>query len=103
MLEVVVHRDHDVARGVGQAAERRPGLALVVHEVKPLHLRVRAGERAYDLPRVVGRAVVDEDDLVVARLRTQCICDRSSEIPEPAPGAVDGNDDRYPSESGATL
>jgi hypothetical protein len=98
MLEVVIHGDHHIARGVRQAAQRSLGLALVVHQVKPLYLRVCAGKGRYDLPGVVGGAVVDKDDLVLAALRAQCVRNGSREIPKPAPGPVDGNHHRYPSE-----
>jgi hypothetical protein len=65
---VGVHHDHDVGRDVLEAEVERPGLAAVALVDGRDHPGMGGDELAHDLPGlvvgiVVGRAVVDQDDM----------------------------------------
>ena len=64
VLQVGIHRDDDVAAGIGKTGVQSRGLAIVAAEGDALHPRVLVVQPPDDLPRVVGAAVVDEQHLV---------------------------------------
>ena len=64
VLQVCIHRDDDIALGAGEATLQTGGLAVVATELHPPDVGVLLTELTDHLPRLVGAAVIDEDDLV---------------------------------------
>src|SRR5204863_761235 len=67
MLEIAVHDDGGVAARELQSRGDGRLLAEIAAEADAANARIDLGQRGHDLPRPVGRAVVDDDDLVLAR------------------------------------
>ena len=66
VLEIAIHRDHGASARVAQPCAQRRLMAEVARERDKADGRIARGERADRRKRTVGRAVVDEDQLVVA-------------------------------------
>jgi hypothetical protein len=64
VLQVAVDRDDDVAARVLEARRERRGLAEVLAQREHSHVGIFGVDRAQDLARAVGRAIVHVDDLV---------------------------------------
>jgi hypothetical protein len=90
---VVVVDEVDVlaARQLDADVARPPGPARV-GDVLDAHVRVLGGEPVEPRRRGVGRAVVDEDHLVLAR-RERLVQQRADAVVDVASRVVDGDDD----------
>ena len=64
VLQVGVHGDDHVAAGFLEPAIESGALAVIAAELYGVYVRVLGRELLYDLPRVVGGAIVDEDNLI---------------------------------------
>ena len=64
VLQVGVHGDDHVAAGFLEPAIEGGALAVIAAELYGVYVRVLGRELLYDLPRVVGGAIVDEDNLI---------------------------------------
>ena len=64
VLQVGVHSDDDIALCTLEPAVQGGTLAVVATELDGLDVFVFLAQALNDLPAVVGRTVVDEDDLV---------------------------------------
>ena len=64
-LEVGIDEEHEVAAGVGQPGHHRLVMPEVARQVDDAQTPVGGAQRHGDGQRVVGRSVVDKDDLVV--------------------------------------
>ena len=64
-LSVVVEANHDIAADKMEARHDRGMLTEVAREVDAEHLGILAAKRLDTAHHVVGRAVVDKDDLII--------------------------------------
>ena len=90
VLQVGVLHDDDVAGAVLEALAQRRALAQVLRLVEDADVVVLLLESARGCRGAVGRAVVDEDDL----LRDRTAWTRRTSSRQPALLVVDGDDDR---------
>ena len=67
MLEIAVHRDHGAAARVAQARTQRRLMPEIAGEGDVADRRIAGRERTDGGERAIGRAVVDENDLVLAK------------------------------------
>ena len=65
VLQVGVERHHQLAARGLEAGRQGRRLAEVAAKADAAHARIGGGQPADHLPRAVGRAVVDEDDVQV--------------------------------------
>jgi hypothetical protein len=94
MLQVVVHRDHDLAGRGADAAKQRRVLAVVPHEVDAADPGPLAGELADHFPAPVAAAVVDEQELDPRAARASERFDAVDERRQARLALVDRDDDR---------
>ena len=65
ILKVGIHRDNHIALGLSETAIQSRTLAIVTAELDALHLIwVLLVQLTDNIPRTVGRAVINEDDLI---------------------------------------
>ena len=65
VLKVGIHRDNHIALSLGKATIQSRTLAIVTTELDALHLIwVLLVQLRNNIPRAVGRAVINEDDLI---------------------------------------
>ena len=64
VLQVCVHRDDNVAYSLLETTEQGRALAVVAAKLDALHVLRLLGKFCDDVPRAVGRTIVDEDDFI---------------------------------------
>jgi len=71
VLQIAIERENDVVRSSFEPSTERGRLAEVAAQTNPTHARIFRRELLDQAPGVVGRAVIDKDDLQfeVRRLR----------------------------------
>ena len=65
MLEIGVHRNHDVSSSSLQSGEQCGLVSEISRQTYPLHSPVGALQVVEDVERVILAAIVDDDDLVL--------------------------------------
>jgi hypothetical protein len=94
VLQVRVERHHEpAARRVKPRAQRR-GLPEIPPEPQPPHAGVGLGDLADLLPRRIGRAVVDEDDVEVIPAEPRHLVQLGVELRQALVLVERGDDDR---------
>ena len=64
VLQVAIHRDHDLTGGLMEPGGKRGGLAEIPPQLHYFQVSVGFRQVGQQLETVVGRSVVDEDDLI---------------------------------------
>ncbi len=93
ILEVAVHDDRPAATRLRQARGDGGVLPEVPTQPEGSDVRVFLREPAEDLPRPVGPAVLDEDELIAARGPVEALRQPPVELREWALAGVNRNDD----------
>jgi hypothetical protein len=94
VLQVGIQGEDVLASRHLEAALEGRRLAEVPPERENAYFGVQPGKRPQLLERVVGRAVVDEEQLVTRLERPQSLANCRDELAEALALVVDGNDDR---------
>jgi len=95
VLEIGVHQDDRLARGLREPCLERSLMPEIAREVKDLQVGIVLVEAVEDIGRAVGAAVVDEHDLERAAADALQDGDEARhELGEAFALVVDGNDDR---------
>src|SRR5581483_1527712 len=95
VLEVVVHGDDHIAPRMAEAAHQRVVLTEIPHELNRGHdPRITLVQPLHDSPRLVGAAVVNENDLELSAPGRQHLDDAAYELLQRAGRAVHRNNHR---------
>lgn len=100
ILQVVIHGDDHVARGVFQSDEIGVVLAGILQEVDADHFRILCREPLDHQPAVVRARIVDQHDLALPALRPEVVEGPADRVREEVGAAIDRDHDRIEKAAG---
>ena len=89
MLQVIIHDDDDLTRGMVQTRHDRVVLSDILAKVEANDKRVCLCQRPDHVPRRIRTVIVHEDQLVVGEAASQILCDPSRQLRQAVGTPVD--------------